>query len=762
MNGFSLTDLNAPQREAVEHAGGPLLILAGAGSGKTRVITYRIAHLISQLGVRPGQILAVTFTNKAAREMRERVDRLLHHDAARHLWLGTFHALCLRILKREVPYAFSVYDDEDSLRLLKTCQRELNWDDKSVKLEQAAYRIESAKHELLDAAQYQQAATDYLTRQVAKLYARYQEKLAANHAFDFGDLIMAAVKLLAERPEVLEKYRGTFRHILVDEYQDINHAQYAWIRLLAGEEGDLTVVGDDDQSIYQFRGADIRNILEFERDYPRARVIKLEQNYRSTQTILEAAWAVVKNNPRRKEKKLWTEKPGGAPLVYYRGEAETDEAAYVVRQVQRLQDGPDTAGGSDPAPLRLADFVVLYRTNAQSRPLEDALRRERMPYRIVGGMKFYDRMEIKDVLAYLNLLVNPADELSLTRVINTPPRGLGEGSLAKLRELAAAEKLTLFAALEKAAGTPGAWPERLRRSLEDFLALMRDLQVRRGGEALPRFLTSLITESGYLAMWQAASREEGAARIENLNELIAAAEEFTRTGDGSLEGFLDQVALAASLDERADSGDQLTLMTLHSAKGLEFRVVFMVGMEEGLFPHGNALQDEQGLYEERRLCYVGMTRAREKLFLTGAATRSLFGNRIYNSESRFLYEMPARLFGGHKPLRHQQDERRDSERGLWRGRAYGGPADEFVDAPSPEDVSQEPHAGDESAGYGELLPGRRVTHARFGVGTIIGKSGEGEDLKLEIAFSRHGRKQILARFSGLDLLPGEAGSGRRR
>jgi len=733
---ITLTRLNPPQREAVEHGEGPLLVLAGAGSGKTRVITYRIAHLISQRQVDPQAIMAVTFTNKAAGEMRERIKQLLSAEAAKKIWIGTFHALCLRILKREIPHEFTIYDEEESKRLLKECQRELSIDEKMLKVDQLAYRIESSKHELIDAEEYEKLAVDFSSRQVAKVYQLYQKKLARNKAYDFGDLIMSTVKLFQSRPEIHDKYRNKFKYILVDEYQDINYCQYFWIRQLAGEQGNLTVVGDDDQSIYQFRGADLRNILEFERDYPKAKVIKLEQNYRSTQNILSAANAVVKNNRGRKEKKLWTENPVGLPLQYFRGENEAEEASFIVREI--LQDV------YDKGIRRLSDCVILYRTNSQSRPFEDALRRERIPYRIVGGVKFYDRMEIKDVLAYLKVLVNPADELSLERIVNIPPRGLGAGTLSKIRELAAKSGITMLKAMEIAGRGEAGLTDRARQAVAAFSQLISRLRDQLNKTDLVKILAAVITETGYLHMWQSAPGDEGTARVENLNELIAAADEYSRTGDNTLEGFLEQIALVSSWDEADNhSNEQVTLMTFHSAKGLEFPLVFMVGMEEGLFPHTNALQDEHGLAEERRLCYVGITRAQERLVLTGTATRSSFGNRIYNSESRFLHEIPAYLFMGRLPLCHQKAQVQADQRGLWRDKKYNNSTDTIKREPFLDDGCDEI---DET----EILAvGQRVQHAKYGSGTIIGKYGKGDDMKVEVAFTRYGRKQMLVRFAAL-------------
>ncbi|MBN1595658.1 UvrD-helicase domain-containing protein [candidate division FCPU426 bacterium] len=739
---FTLAELNPPQREAVEYGDGPLLVLAGAGSGKTRVITYRIAHFVCRRRVDPGSIMAVTFTNKAAGEMRDRIKKLLGGDVAQRIWIGTFHALCLRILKREVSQDFSIYDEEESKRCIKECQRELGVDEKTLKVDRLAYRIEGAKHELIDADAYQNMAVDFISRQVGKVYALYQKKMERNHAYDFGDLIMGTVKRLQTQPAVQEKYRRQFRYLLVDEYQDINHSQYVFIRLLAGESGNLTVVGDDDQSIYQFRGADLRNILEFERDYPQAKVIKLEQNYRSTQNILAAASEVVKNNRGRKEKTLWSENPPGLPLQYFRAENEAEEAEYVVKQI--IQDVYDRGL------RRLNDCVVLYRTNAQSRPFEDALRRAHIRYRIVGGMKFYDRMEIKDILAYLKVLVNPADELSLERIVNVPPRGLGFQTMQKIKDMASQRGLTVLEAMSAAGRGEGDFGERIRLAAASFSQLLAELENGMHQGDLAKGVALVIHHTGYLDMWQKAPRDEGAPRLENLSELIEAADEYAHTGDQSVKGFLEQIALVSSWDEHeGDAQDQVTLMTLHSAKGLEFPLVAMVGMEEGLFPHSNALQDEKGLAEERRLCYVGITRAKDRLMLTGTATRSSFGNRIYNTESRFLHEIPARLFTGGTPLHHQKARKAEEARGLWRGEKYADAIDEVTPDSSWDEEGQA------EEGMDVFRVGQRVRHAKYGAGTIVGRVGEGEDLKVEVAFTHFGRKLMMVRFAALQPVKGK-------
>ncbi len=728
---IDLTTLNPPQYRAVTYGQGPLLVLAGAGSGKTRVITYRIAYLMETEELAPHQLMAVTFTNKAAQEMRERINKLVGKKSGQDIWIGTFHALCLRMLKQSLPYDFTIYDQEDAKRLIKECQRELNMDEKMLKADVLGYRIESAKHELIDEEEYERLASDFATRLTAKVYRLYQKKLARNRALDFGDLIMTTVKLFKTQPELLQKYQDQFRFILVDEYQDINHCQYYWIKLLAGERANLTVVGDDDQSIYQFRGADLRNILEFERDYPKTEVVKLEQNYRSSQNILAAASAVVKNNKGRKEKTLWTEKAAGPPIIYFRAQTEMEEAQFVVKSI--VQDVFDYHR------RHLNDCVILYRTNAQSRPFEDALRRERVPYKIVGGMKFYDRMEIKDVLSYLKVLVNPNDELALGRIVNTPARGLGEGALGKIRESASRLELTSMETMAYLAGHPEELPNRSREAVIQFAQLMAGLNEKKDHLPLPQFLNAVIIDSGYLAMWEKAPFEEGQARIENLNELIVAADEFQKTSETGLQGFLDQIALVSNLDDDRKNSDEVTLMTYHSAKGLEFPLVFMAGMEEGLFPHGNALQEEQGIAEERRLCYVGITRAMDQLVMTGTAMRTNFGNRIYNTESRFLHEIPGYLFIGQKPLHHQKAEARAQDAGLFSGEsADAAPADTIT-------LDEEPAA--------DPLPvGSRVRHAKYGAGTVVAKSGSGEDLKIEVAFVNFGRKKMLARFAALQVM----------
>ncbi|MFB3818942.1 MAG: Asp-tRNA(Asn)/Glu-tRNA(Gln) amidotransferase subunit GatC [Candidatus Methylomirabilales bacterium] len=633
-----LADLNPPQQEAVLHSEGPLLILAGAGSGKTRVITRRIAYLIARRGVQPWQILAVTFTNKAADEMRKRVEQLL---GARGLSvaLGTFHSTCVRILRKwhgelGLRSSFVIYDDGDQLSVVKDCLRAANLSERVMNPRGVLARISRAKNDLLGPGEYAALAADFMEERTAKLYAMYQERLRASHAVDFDDLLMLTVRLLQDRPQVLEYYHNLWRYFLVDEYQDTNRAQYQIVNALSARHGNLCVVGDDDQSIYRWRGADLNNILDFERDHPGCTVIRLEQNYRSTQTILDASGGVVANNVGRKGKRLWTENPVGEPVVIYEATDEQDEADFVVRVLKGLAA---EHGHS------LDDFAIFYRTNAQSRVIEDALRRELTPYVIVGGLRFYERKEIKDTLAYLRLLANPDDAQSFKRIVNVPPRGIGQATVEKLEGLAAAERVSVWEACRRIGERKILGPKAVK-ALAELVALIERLRARAEVAELPDLIVELLESTGYVEDLKAEGTAEAQSRIENLQQFIVAAREFLeRSDDKSLAAFLDSVALVADIDELAEGTGSVTLMTLHSAKGLEFPVVFMTGMEEGIFPHSRSMNEDKELEEERRLCYVGMTRARERLFLTTALMRRLYNSSSYNLPSRFLDEVPAAL-----------------------------------------------------------------------------------------------------------------------
>jgi len=728
-----LADLNPPQQEAVLHGEGPLLILAGAGSGKTRVITRRIASLIGRRGVQPWQILAVTFTNKAADEMRRRVERLL---GARGLSvaLGTFHSTCVRILRkwhRELGLrsSFVIYDDADQVSLIKDCLKSLDLSERTLNPRGVAARISRAKNELLTPGEYTTVANDFAEERTAKIYALYQERLRLSHAVDFDDLLMLAVLLFRDHPHVLEYYQNLWRYVLVDEYQDTNHAQYQIVNFLSRRHGNLCVVGDDDQSIYKWRGADLNNILDFEQDHPGCMVIRLEQNYRSTQNILDAAGGVVAHNVGRKGKALWTENPAGEPLVFYQARDEQAEADFVVRTVRILS----AEGG-----YTLDDFAVFYRTNAQSRVLEDALRREVTPYVIVGGLRFYERKEIKDLLSYLRLVANPDDAQSFKRVVNVPPRGIGQASVDKLEGLGIAERISIWQAC-KLVGERKILGPKAVKALADFVALIERAQARLEVTAVPELILELLDTTGYLADLQNEGTVEAQSRIENLQELVSAAREFMeRSEDQSLQAFLDSVALIADIDELSEGKGAVTLMTLHSAKGLEFPVVFITGMEEGIFPHARSLTEDDELEEERRLCYVGMTRAKDRLFLSAALSRRLYNSDNYNLPSRFLDEVPEQLVDRLDGLGMTREPRVAHSTGS--GQASREPR---KGSAGPRYEAEEPFVD-------HLQVGMRVRHPDWGIGTIRERIGEGEDMKVVVTFAGVGRKKLAPKFVQLE------------
>jgi len=737
-------NLNPPQKEAVLHGEGPLLILAGAGSGKTRVITHRIAHLIRERGVRPWHILAVTFTNKAAREMAERVQRLL--GSGETPLISTFHSACGRILRKEIHHlgfdsSFAIYDDRDSERLLKDVLSELDLDDKRFPPKVIGAKIDDFKNRGLFPADIDAVASgDIFNERLAQIYSAYQARLQRCNALDFGDLLIQTVRLLTQFPEVRRQYQERFQWILVDEYQDTNPVQYQLIRLLSGERRNLCVVGDDDQSIYSWRGADIRNILEFEKDFPGVKVVRLEQNYRSTATILTAAGEVVKQNYGRKGKTLWTENPDGEPIRYERVETDREEARFVSREIRRLRaDG-----------LPLTEMAVFYRTNAQSRLVEEALVGEALPYHIVGGVRFYARLEVKDILAYLRVLDNPADEVSLKRIINVPARGIGSATVDKIADLASRQAITISDALSEAArgGFLSAAP---RSKVAAFGAMMERFRGLSGTISLPELARSVMEESGYLAKLKESRDEDDSERLENLEQLLAAMEEFSeKNPEAGLSEFLEQVSLVSDL-EQGDSGKpSVTLMTLHAAKGLEFKAVFMIGMEERLFPHIRALDDLDGMEEERRLCYVGMTRARERLYLLNARRRYLFGQEQSNLPSRFLKDIPKELLddGGDSPSpypspkgRGESFQPRPSGEGDFAAHNLAAVSSAF------DDIEIVPEPPEEHDG---VFIGMKVRHAKFGVGTIRKIEGTGESQKVIVWFNSVGPKKLLLRFAGLE------------
>jgi DNA helicase II / ATP-dependent DNA helicase PcrA len=736
-----LDGLNPQQRAAVVHEGGPLLIVAGAGSGKTRVLTHRIAYLVAERGVSPRAILAITFTNKAAGEMATRAAALTG-SRARSMWLLTFHSACVRILRREAqrfgyPSSFSIYDQADSQRLMTLVCRELDLDTKYHPPKAMAAQVSSLKNELIDYETLAARATGYREKTLAEAYAEYQRRLVAAGAMDFDDLIMVTVNLLQAFPEVAAEYRARFRHVLVDEYQDTNHAQYVLVTELAGRHppglaaaaeasppAELCVVGDADQAIYAFRGATIRNIEEFERDFPGARVILLEQNYRSTQNILAAANAVVSRNPGRVPKKLWSEAGNGPPITGYVADSEHDEAAFVAEEVDRLADeGLATAG----------QVAVFYRTNAQSRVFEEVFIRAGLPYKVVGGVRFYERREVRDLLAYLRLIANPEDEVSLRRVLNVPKRGIGDRAEECVAAQASRQRISFAQALAR----PGDVPDlaaRSARSIEAFNELIGSLrESSRAGSPVGDLADAVLDRTGYLAELQASSDLQDESRIENLKELVSVAREYdSRTPDGSLADFLEQVALVADADEipaGEDHGGLVTLMTLHTAKGLEFPVVFLTGLEENVFPHERSVGDERELAEERRLAYVGITRAERRLYLTRAVARTWWGRPAYHRQSRFLSEIPEELI----------EWRRDASA------AMPSAAERLARRPGVHALGNRQ--------VPSLSPGDRVNHDAYGLGTVLSVEGRGDDPEAKIDFGGdYGIKHLVLRYAPIEKL----------
>ncbi|MGO9899366.1 MAG: ATP-dependent helicase [Solirubrobacteraceae bacterium] len=725
-----LAGLNEPQREAVTHGEGPLLILAGAGSGKTRVLTHRIAHLVTTDAAKPSEILAITFTNKAATEMRERAE-LLVGGRVRAMWVMTFHSACARMLRAHADRLgytrqFTIYDQADSRRLVKRCLEEHNVDPKRFTPGSIHTQISDAKNRLRDADAYGQMVGSFFEQTVADVYRSYERELHRMNAMDFDDLLVRAVNVLELFPEVRARYVESFRHVLVDEYQDTNHVQYRWLELLAGERRNLAVVGDPDQSIYGFRGAEIRNILEFESDFPDARVIKLEQNYRSTQNILDAANAVIANNRGRRSKRLWSDIGTGDPIHLRELEDEHAEARYVTGEVQRLVDGGSSR----------SEIAVLYRTNAQSRVLEDALVRAEIAYQVIGGTKFYERAEIKDAIAYLTVLVNSQDAGAFTRIVNSPRRGIGATSLARVLSFANTVGSSIWEVAASADRIPGLGPAAVK-SLGRFMGTMSVLRERaQSGAPIAVLLGELLAETGYLDALRAERTIEAQGRIENLEELVNVASEYDsgESAEPSLAEFLQQVALVADADERTDEAGLVTLMTLHNAKGLEYPIVFIIGCEEGVFPHSRALE-EGGVEEERRLCYVGITRAQTDLFVTYARARTVFGARTYGIPSRFVAEIPAKLIDrGEQPARGLARLRSASE--SWRSastsESWHSASESWRSSSAPTGAPPAPVA---------YRLGEDVVHPTFGDGVVTGLESGGI-IVIRFAKDRSERKLV--------------------
>jgi DNA helicase-2/ATP-dependent DNA helicase PcrA len=727
-----LSGLNEPQREAVLHGEGPLLILAGAGSGKTRVLTHRIAYLLATGQARPDEILAITFTNKAAQEMRERVE-LLVGARTRAMWLMTFHAACARMLRADAhrlgyTRQFTIYDQADARRLVKRCIDELDVDPKRFTPGAIHHEISDAKNKLRDAESYGELVGSYFEQTVVDVYRLYESELHRMNAMDFDDLLVRAVNVMELFPEVRERYATAFRHVLVDEYQDTNHAQYRWLQLIAGEHRNLAVVGDDDQSVYGFRGADVRNILDFEDDFPEAKVVKLEQNYRSTQTILDAANAVISNNRGRMGKALWTDVGTGDAIHLRELEDEHAEARFVAGEIERLVDEGTSRN----------EIAVFYRTNAQSRVLEDTLVRAQIGYQVIGGTKFYERAEIKDAIAYLTVLVNPQDVVAFGRIVNSPRRGIGTTSMSRVIGWANTAGITVWDAAAEPASVPGLGTAAVK-AFHRFMGTMRVLRERaESGAPIAALLGEVLRETGYLDALEAERTIEAQGRSENLEELVNVAAEYDSAigsaedeGDEppSLAGFLQQIALVADADARRDDEGLVTLMTLHNAKGLEYPIVFMIGCEEGVFPHSRAL-DEGGLEEERRLAYVGITRAQRDLYVTYARTRAVFGARHFGAASRFVQEIPVDLTD--RPARPALGV------GSVRDRALSWSAGGGIGSPGGSGIAWEGGRGEEVAASFRL--GEDVTHPAFGEGVVTGVEAGGI---IVIRFSRDGSERKL-------------------
>ena len=735
--------LNEPQQRAVACLQGPLLIVAGAGSGKTRVLTFRIANLLEH-GVPPYRILAITFTNKAAREMRERVDALIG-DAAQDVWLSTFHSFCARFLRMELEhygrYAknFVIYDAADSKGLIRECLKELNIDEKHTAPGAVQAHISDAKNRLLDVAAFTAQATDFFAEQVAKIYALYQSKLQENNALDFDDLLMLTVELLTKNEELRTTYQKKFQYILVDEYQDTNGAQYAITKLLAAEHRNICVVGDADQSIYGWRGADMRNIMNFEKDYPEATVILLEQNYRSTKNILAAANAVIENNLTRKKKELWTDNPTGDRITIYEGATEKNEASYIVREVERLHT---------MFHVKYGDIAVLYRTNAQSRNIEEAFYATGVPYAMVGSVRFYDRREIKDIIAYLRVIYNPRDTLSLLRIINVPRRGLGPTSIARMMETAEEYRISLFEVITDAQllSMIPKLSAKVKLALEEFAAMVFTFMGQLGTRPIHEIVEDVIETSGYAAALEEEKKEDNRDRLENLREFISVAKNFddgAAEGENGLADFLAQIALISDVDQTEQSDGTVTLMTFHAAKGLEFPAVFMAGMEEGLFPHSRTLLDDTEIEEERRTCYVGITRAERRLYLTYARQRTIYGRTEMSRPSRFLAEIPEELVE-HKEADFFSGTDLRAPSNIWSERSTRTERKRYMPPPQHTAADGSVIRPDALAAF---QAGDAVRHSKWGDGRIVAISGSGEDAELSIAFPGEGIKKFVQKYA---------------
>ena len=756
--------LNDRQKEAVISTEGPCLVIAGAGSGKTKVLTHKIAYLISEKYVKPWNIIAITFTNKAANEMKERIQKIIG-DAANDLWMGTFHSICVKILRKYIDrigfdHSFLIFDTSDQKTLIKECLKDLKVDDKLFTDRAVLSEISNGKNEMLEPKDYKiKYAGDFRRETIGNIYELYQQRLKENNALDFDDIINYTIKILTENPDVLEYYTEKFKYVLVDEYQDTNKAQFMLVSILASKYGNITVVGDNDQGIYSFRGADITNILNFEKDFPGTKIIKLEQNYRCTGNILKAANAVIKHNENKYEKKLWTANDEGELPSIYQSEDEYDEASYVVKQINHLKTEEY---------YKYSDFVVLYRMNSQSRAIEDILRREDIPYKIVGGLKFYERKEIKDIIAYLRLIYNTSDNISLKRIINEPKRGIGKTSLDNIQQISEQNGISMYEVIKNAEQFG---LNRVKANADDFINLIEELRTKQNELSISELIKETLNKSGYTKALELENSVEAESRIQNLEEFLTVAIEFEEEfADNTLGEFLENITLSSDIDNVEDAENSVTLMTLHSAKGLEFPTVFLVGLEEGIFPGYKSIGEENALQEERRFFYVGITRAKEHLFLTCAKRRTIFGSTSYNAISRFVKEIPEELLNGYDKMQKEkvEDKFENSDYG-WKYSNRESKVKTYTFETNSYEVKKQVPA---TAGFqyrtaesflsslnkkdsfdiSKYQEGQRVYHKKFGEGTINKVEEEGEDYKIDINFDKVGHKRLMAKFAGLEII----------
>ena len=767
-----LKGLNDKQYEAVVKTQGPCLVIAGAGSGKTKVLTHKIAYLIEHEGAKPWDILAITFTNKAANEMKERITNLIG-ESAKDIWMGTFHSICVKILRRFIDRigfdsSFIIFDTSDQKTLVKGCLRDLGIDDKMFTDRSVLSEISNAKNEMLEPDQYQiRANGDFRKEKIATVYELYQKRLKENNAIDFDDIINYTIKILLENPDIMEYYSNKFKYVLVDEYQDTNKSQFTLVTMLASKHGNITVVGDNDQGIYSFRGADISNILNFEKDFPGTKIIKLEQNYRCTGNILKAANAVIKNNEVKYKKELWTQNEEGNLPKVYQAKNEYDEGAYVVEQIEHLKREEY---------YKYSDFAILYRMNTQSRAIEDILRRENIPYRIIGGLKFYERKEIKDIIAYLRLIQNGNDNLSLKRIINEPKRGIGKTSLDKVEQLSIQTGISMYEII-KDAEQYGL--NRVYLNSREFVNCIEELKAKKEELPISELIKQTLKKSGYTKALENENTIEAENRIENLDEFLTVAIEFEeQEAENTLSAFLEGITLSSDIDNLEDDEEYVTLMTLHSAKGLEFPVVFLVGMEEGIFPGYKSISEPTELEEERRLCYVGITRAKEHLFLTCSKQRTIFGSTSYNPVSRFLGEIPEDLLDGYEEAfgetSNKEEMFQDSKYSWTYGSKNNGNIKSYKITESKEPVAATSKTGNTNNQFlfrtaesflnnlaskkattqdlSKYKAGLRIFHKKFGEGTISKVEPEGEDLKVDINFDKVGHKRLMAKFANLEII----------